>query len=243
MAARLLAVVLTTNALRQTHHVARLVRLQGGGEVPSLQEGIAQSLQLLDGGDVDGAEALLLDLRRRDPRRGDLPPPLLRAFARVFEARRDAAPEDAGPCDALAALRADAGARAERVAPCVRRRRPALRPMRAPGRRDAAAVACDADAPRSVTRRTGEPRAERDRARAGGRRGRDGRAAVLWPTAAPTRRGARLGSPIASRCLVFPSMLPHKNRRARRRELCGRLPAPERRRCARDRRRRHRTRA
>ena len=109
MAARLLAVVLTTNALRsQTHHVARLVRLQGGGEVPSLQEGIAQSLQLLDGGDVDGAEALLLDLRCRDPRRGDLPPPLLRAFARVFEARRDAAPEDAGPCDALAALRADA---------------------------------------------------------------------------------------------------------------------------------------
>ena len=34
-----------------------------------------------------------------------------------------------------------------------------------------------------------------------------------------------------------------KNRRGVRRELCGRLPEPERRRCARDRRRRHRTRA
>ena len=62
----------------------------------------------VDAKQLDEAEALLLELRARDARRADLPPELRRGFAHLFEARADEDKDDAGPCDALAALAADA---------------------------------------------------------------------------------------------------------------------------------------
>ena len=78
-----------------------------GGE-ESLAAGVARAAALVDAKQLDEAEALLLELRARDARRADLPPELRRGFAHLFEARADEDKDDAGPCDALAALAADA---------------------------------------------------------------------------------------------------------------------------------------
>ena len=78
-----------------------------GGE-ESLAAGVARAAALVDAKQLDEAEALLLELRARDARRADLPPELRRGFAHLFEARADEDKDNAGPCDALAALAADA---------------------------------------------------------------------------------------------------------------------------------------
>ena len=92
---------------RQRQGNRKLVLRKSGGE-ESLAAGVARAASLVDAKQLDEAEALLLELRARDARRADLPPELRRGFAHLFEARADEDKDDAGPCDALAALAADA---------------------------------------------------------------------------------------------------------------------------------------
>ena len=92
---------------RQRQGNRKLVLRRSGGE-ESLAAGVARAASLVDAKQLDEAEALLLELRARDARRADLPPELRRGFAHLFEARADEDKDDAGPCDALAALAADA---------------------------------------------------------------------------------------------------------------------------------------
>ena len=110
---RLAAVVLALAALAAridalAPPTVQSLALSRGGGAPSLEDGVDASLELIEARDLDGAEALLLDLRMRDARRADMPPALRRAFRVLYEARRDADGGDPGPCDALAALGADA---------------------------------------------------------------------------------------------------------------------------------------
>lgn len=88
--------------------VSRLVLKNSRGGEESLAAGVTRAAALVDEGALDAAETVLLELRARDARRADLPPELQRGFAQLFRARADEDPSDAGPCDALAALAADA---------------------------------------------------------------------------------------------------------------------------------------
>ena len=106
-AALILSLACTEAWARPRHHHVRKLVLRRGGE-ESLAAGVARAAALVDARQLDEAEALLLELRARDARRADLPPELRRGFAHLFEARADEDKDDAGPCDALAALAADA---------------------------------------------------------------------------------------------------------------------------------------
>ena len=107
-AALILSLACTEAWARPRHHHDRKLVLRRSGGEESLAAGVARAAALVDAKQLDEAEALLLELRARDARRADLPPELRRGFAHLFEARADEDEDDAGPCDALAALAADA---------------------------------------------------------------------------------------------------------------------------------------